>query len=259
MTAHTLGLHETALGYDMAMRLYMDVSKTGYATLNDAANEVLFPNDTARPYKIDVRWECFGQFNRADNTAAFSVGGAELHKVTHLGTTATHVDETFTGAVISGMTKAAEKRFTLESSSTVCAVCINSADIVLYFWQYTCAAQAVGNGVQDASCSNHAPYEGDSVTFSATLKPGAVWHGWYSDAACTQLVSTSQSYTTAAADLTLYAKATREVTGTGSYAKVGSQWAEAQNVYKKINGSWVLQTDDSYKTEMQNGHYKLRS
>lgn len=63
--------------------------------------------------------------------------------------------------------------------------------------------------------------------------------------------------TTAAADLTLYAKATREVTGTGAYAKAGGQWAEAQAVYKKVNGAWNLQTDDSYKTEMQNGKYKI--
>lgn len=131
------------------------------------------------------------------------------------------------------------------------------ASVALYFWQYSCTASAVGNGVDAVSVSNSAPYEGDSVTFTAALKQGATWHGWYSDAACTQLVSTSQVYTTDAADLTLYAKATREVTGTGAYARAGGQWAEAQDVYKRINGEWVLQTDDSYKTEMQNGKYKF--
>ena len=114
--------------------------------------------------------------------------------------------------------------------------------------------------MQSASVSNAAPYEGDSVTFSVALKPGAVWHGWYSDAECTQLVSTDQTYTTAAADLTLYAKATREVTGTGAYAKLNGQYAEAQRAFKKISGAWVLQSDiASVKQEMQNGNYKLRS
>ena len=257
LAAHTLGLHESALGYDMIMRLYMDGSKSGYATLNDAAKAELFPSETARPHQLDVKFASYAQFDRADNSVAFSVSGEELHRASGLGTSATHVDESFTGATIDGMTKTTEMRFTLHSNSTVCAVCVISADLILHFWQYACAANAAGNGIANAAVSNAAPYQGESVTFTATVKPGATWHGWYSDAACTQLVSTSQSYTTAAADLTLYAKATREVTGTGAYARAGGQWAEAQDVYKKINGEWVLQTDNSYKTEMQNGNYKF--
>lgn len=258
LIAHTLELHESSLGNHMVMRLYMDGSTTGYAILNDAARALLFPSSTARPHQLDVKFASYAQFNRADNSVAFSVSGEELHRASGLGTSATHVDESFTGATIDGMTKTTEMRFTLHSNSTVCAVCVISADLTLHFWQYACAANAAGNGIANAAVSNVAPYQGESITFTATLKPGASWHGWYSDAACTQLVSTSQSYTTAAADLTLYAKATREVTGTGSYAKVGGQWAEAQVVYKKVNGAWVLQTDDSYKTEIQNGNYKIK-
>lgn len=50
-----------------------------------------------------------------------------------------------------------------------------------------------------------------SISGSFT-KADAVWHGWYSDAACTQLVSSNQTYTASAADLTLYAHATKNDT-----------------------------------------------
>lgn len=260
LAAHTLGLHESALGYDMIMRLYMGGSKSGYATLNDAAKAELFPSETARPHQLDVKFASYAQFDRADNSVAFSVSGEELHRASGLGTSATHVDESFTGATIDGMTKTTEMRFTLHSNSTVCAVCVISADLILHFWQYACAANAAGNGIANAAVSNAAPYQGESITFTAQLKPGATWHGWYADATCTQLVSTDQTYTTAAADLTLYAKATREVTGTGAYAKLNGQYAEAQRVFKKISGAWVLQSDiAAVKQEMQNGNYKLRS
>ena len=59
--------------------------------------------------------------------------------------------------------------------------------------------------------SNAEPYEGETVTFSAELYNGANFEGWYSDEACTQLVSSSLTYSTTAADLTLYAKATIDV------------------------------------------------
>lgn len=260
LAAHTLGLNESALGYDMIMRLYMDGSKSGYATLNDAAKAELFPSETARPHQLDVKFASYAQFDRADNSVAFSVSGEELHRASGLGTSETHVDESFTGATIDGMTKTTEMRFTLHSNSTVCAVCVISADLTLHFWQYACAANAAGNGIANAAVSNVAPYQGESITFTAQLKPGATWHGWYVDATCTQLVSTDQTYTTAAADLTLYAKATREVTGTGAYAKLNGQYAEAQRAFKKISGAWVLQSDiAAVKQEMQNGNYKLRS
>ena len=106
--------------------------------------------------------------------------------------------------------------------------------------------------------SDSAPYDGDTVTFTANIKAGATWHGWYSDAACTQLVSADQTYTTAAADLTLYAKATAAI-GTGIYIKSSGTFAEAQTAYRKISGAWVLQSDiDAVKQELQNGNYKIK-
>lgn len=130
-------------------------------------------------------------------------------------------------------------------------------DLTLYFTQYSCSANAAGNGIQSASVSDSAPYEGDTVTFTATLKSGATFHGWYSDAACTQLVSTDQTYTTAAADLTLYAKATAAI-GTGIYIKSGGTFAEAQTAYRKTSGTWVKVTDATgLKSEMRNMNLKV--
>lgn len=104
--------------------------------------------------------------------------------------------------------------------------------------------------------SNAAPWDGDGVTFTATLDAGATFDGWYSDAACTQRVSTSLSYTTTAADLTLYAKATQAVpTGTGVYIKRAGAQIQAAAVWQKANGLWAK----SDKTAIDAGkNYQVR-
>lgn len=51
-------------------------------------------------------------------------------------------------------------------------------------------------------------------------------------------MSTELSYTAAAADLTLYAKATPP-TGTGVYLKRAGAQVQAATVWKKENGLWV--------------------
>ena len=83
--------------------------------------------------------------------------------------------------------------------------------LVLYFNQYTMTPHIGTNvqGVKSVNVSTSTPYQGDTVTFSAELVKGATWNGWYSDAACTNLVSTNRNYSfTASSDVTLYAKAT---------------------------------------------------
>lgn len=106
--------------------------------------------------------------------------------------------------------------------------------------EYSFAAQKAGNAVRYATVSSDTGFEGDSITFSVTLKRGAVWHGWYSDASCTQLVSTSQTYTITVADedLTLYAYATREETPTGLWLKQNGAYSEVKALWRKDNGTW---------------------
>ena len=89
--------------------------------------------------------------------------------------------------------------------------------------------------------------------FEAEVAFDYAFSGWYSDEACTTLVSTDNpayittpKYTTEKSSdtsLTLYAKATKNATGTGLYVKSNGTYAEVQRVYKKINGTYVEQTD----------------
>lgn len=249
-TAETL---ELADGNDNAFRLYFDGSKDGYGVLNDTGKDVLFPTRTAISHKVYSSLN--GSRSLGSMHGYLEINGVAIHSASFTSVS----EQRFTSEdIIADAAFGDRIAWHINGAYTSQAYRLHDCTIGLYFYQYSCAANAAGNGIANAAVSNAAPYQGESVTFTAALKSGATWHGWYSDAECTQLVSTSQSYTTAAADLTLYAKATREVTGTGAYARAGGQWAEAQDVYKKINGEWVLQTDDSYKTEIQNGNYKIK-
>lgn len=259
-TAHTLKLSETVSGHGKkAFRLYLNGAKSGYGELNASAKEQLFPTAAARPYMGDITLaNAVRQYGSTSskNQGWITINGGEYCR-TNLTTDDTDYPVTgITDAHITSATRASAIQVHFQSSGTT-IVTAGDAIFTLYFNQYACAANAVGDGIDSVSVSNAAPYDGDSVTFTATIKAGATWYGWYSDAACTQLVSADQTYTAAAADLTLYAKATA-VTGTGIYIKSGGTFAEAQTAYKKISGAWVKVTDASgLKAEMKNMNLKV--
>lgn len=237
----------------------MNGTKNGYATLNSDALDVLYPNATAKPIKADSFFHA-GLLNRNSSCyVALEFDGTEVQKCYPGSLSGKDQNDTgMTNAAILNSTKSSTIRYHLYANSTLNAVGVGEASITLYFNQYACVANTAGNGVEAATVSNATPWDGDSVTFTATLKSGATWHGWYSDAACTQLVSTEQSYSAAAADLTLYAYATKDTSGTGIYLKQNGAYTQAQSAYKKVSGVWVQQTDISaIKSEMQNGKYKL--
>lgn len=230
-------------------------AKSGYAIFNDAAKAVLFPNAVAKPVKADSRIGCGASIKNKNNYCSLEINGTEVHKV--LCADEVGEQDGITNALITEATSATTIRYHLHIDNLFIAAACSVGQLTLYFNRFTCAALTVGNGINSATVSNAEPWDGDTVTFTATLVDGATFDGWYSDAACTQRVSTSLSYTTTAADLTLYAKATVAVTGTGSFVKKNGAWREALAVYKKVSGAWVLQTDDAYKTEIQNGNYKV--
>lgn len=240
-----------------AFRKYLNGSADGYATLKDVAKELLFPSITAHPFKADSVISC--SRNVGTCTVALQFGGKAVHTGNYTSTRQqVRTSNGITNAAITGSTKSTQIRWHIHGPN-FSAQRVKYVDLKLYFNQYACAANAVGNGIDSVAVSDAAPYDGDTVTFTANVKAGATWHGWYSDAACTQLISTSLTHTTAAADLTLYAKATVEVTGIGVYTKVNGAWAEAQNIYKKVSGAWVEQSDiDAVKQELQNGNYKIK-
>ena len=255
LTANGVSLGINLLGTELTIRHYMNGATHGYAQLNSSALDVLFPTASAKPFKLDFG-AYFGQMtNRTANWIELRVDGSALKRWQG---SAGEVSETFTGSAVESMTKSSAIQSYHNSQNTVTGTSTRYLNFTLHFWQYSCSANTAGNGVTSASVSNATPWDGDSVTFTATLKSGATWHGWYSDAACTQLVSTSQSYTASAADLTLYAYATKDTSGTGIYLKQNGAYKQAQAAYKKVNGVWVQQTEvATLKSEMRNGKYKL--
>lgn len=241
----TLGVAATAFAPAVAYRIYLSHAKGEYyAYLTQGGLDLLFPSDTAKPFKADAGVVTASRFSGNTNTNNQMWAYLNGTTTTALNVTTSDQDMIDYGitAGVAGITKSqADFRVYLKHGGTTTAVGGN-AYFKLYFYQYTCSANAVGNGVETASVDKTAPYEGDTVTFTATLKTGATFNGWYSDAACTQLVSSSLTYTTSAADLTLYAKATRE-SGTGLYVKNNGTYSEVQRVYRKINGAYIEQTD----------------
>lgn len=180
-------------------------SSTSTFTMNDAGRNVLFPSAEAKANKVEIWAQTIASLNNNKNTINVAVAGKNAITTQKINTSWTER----TGSVEGTFAKASTSVvYTIKIANGFHAAGVHDTSITAYFWQYSCAANAAGNGVKNVAVSNAEPYEGETVTFSAELKAGATFDGWYSDAACTQLVSTNQTYSTSAADLTLYAKAT---------------------------------------------------
>lgn len=207
----SLGVKATAFAPAVAYRIYTShTKKEYYAYLTQGGLDLLFPSDTAKPFKADAGVVTASRFSGSTSDKNQMWAYLNGTTTTALNVTTDNQDKIDYGITsgVAGTTKSqADFRVYLKHNSGAVAVGGN-AYFKLYFYQYSCSANAVGNGIQSASVSNSSPYEGDTVTFTPKLVNGATWDGWYSDAECTQLVSTEQNYTTSAADLTLYAKAT---------------------------------------------------
>ena len=88
--------------------------------------------------------------------------------------------------------------------------------------------------------------QGKAAIFKAKVRPGYAFAGWYSDEACTVLVSSENpaKVTTPTlsnnevASFTLYALAT-SLSGTGLYLKQNGTHEEAKAIWKKENGIWT--------------------
>lgn len=200
------GLSLNAGGY--AIRKWLNGSNSGYATLNDTAKNVLYPTATSHPFKIDS--EIRGSRSAGSMTVNLEFGGTVVHSESYTSTSlSTKTKTDITDSVVTDSSRNTQIRWNVKGANANTQR-VAHVKLVLYFYQYAMSA-GIGtnaNGVQSVSVSNSAPYYGDTVTFTPKLVNGATWYGWYSDAECTNLVSTSQSYSVAATDLTLYAKAT---------------------------------------------------
>ena len=218
-----------------AFKKYFNGSTDGYATLNDIARNTIFPSSAARPLKADSEISC----SRSGGTCvvALQFNGKDIHSESF--TSITQQVKSKSGIVnaeLTRSTRSTQIRWHVHGGNAS-SQRVKHVILKLYFNQYT--MQAIGDGVATATVSNTSPYQGDSVIFSAVVPSGATWFGWYSDPACTILVSTDQSYSVSPeSDLTLYAKATKTKVGSGVYLKRSGAYSEAFSVYKKQNGVW---------------------
>ena len=114
---------------------------------------------------------------------------------------------------------------------------------------YWCNCSAVTkDGITYAYATTPTLQEKEAI-FEAELSPGYRFLGWYSDEACTTLVSTDNpanvvtpKYTTDMASqtsLTLYAKAIASEVSSGIHLKQNGAYAQAKAIWKKTNGVWA--------------------
>ena len=218
------GLSLNTGGY--AIRLYLNGHTQGSAILNNAAKEVLYPSATAHPFKIDsfIRANKSGgsmtislQFNGTSVQSETGDWGSGLKNKTKEG---------ISDPVVINSNRSTEIKWHIKGSSTVSRFSIASTRLTFYFNQYE-MRPLVGdnaNGIQKVTVSNASPCYGDTVVFTPKLVQGATWAGWYSDAACTNLVSADQNYSVSpSSDITLYAKATINATLYNVSAVAGSE------------------------------------
>ena len=197
-------------------------STTATFTMNDAGRDVLFPSAAAIAHKIDVWAQAIATLNNSKNIINVAIAGQNAITTERIHTSLNE----YTGSVSGSFTKSNTSAiYVIKIANGFHAAGVRDTSITAYFTQYFCAANKVGKGVKNISVSNAAPYEGETVTFSAELYNGANFEGWYSDEACTQLVSSNLTYSTTAADLTLYAKATIDANLYNVSAVAGSEIA----------------------------------
>ena len=197
-------------------------STTATFTMNDAGRDVLFPSAAAIAHKIDVWAQAIATLNNSKNTINVAIAGQNAITTERIHTSLNE----YTGSVSGSFTKSNTSAiYVIKIANGFHAAGVRDTSITAYFTQYFCAANKAGKGVKNISVSNAAPYEGETVTFSAELYNGANFEGWYNDEACTQLVSSNLTYSTTAADLTLYAKATIDANLYNVSAVVGSEIA----------------------------------
>lgn len=197
-------------------------STTATFTMNDAGRDVLFPSAAAIAHKIDVWAQAIATLNNSKNTINVAIAGQNAITTERIHTSLNE----YTGSVSGSFTKSNTSAiYVIKIANGFHAAGVRDTSITAYFTQYSCSANKAGKGVKNISVSNAAPYEGETVTFSAELFKGASFEGWYSDEACTQLVSSNLTYSTTAADLTLYAKATIDANLYNVSAVAGSEIA----------------------------------
>lgn len=211
---------------DHAWRKWLNGSSDGYIILKDNGKAELFPTSTAHPFKADSTMSA----SRSAGTCIVDLqfAGTKVHEESYTsGSQHSKSKENITDSAVIDSTRTTEIKWHVHGKNGD-----NQRgdllELILYFNQYN--AQALisdgSTGIQSVSVSNLTPCYGDTITFSVKLAQDVTFDGWYSDSACTQLVSTDQNYSVSpSSDITLYAKATANVTLYNVSAVAGSEIA----------------------------------
>lgn len=211
LNADGVSLGITAFGNYILARLYMNGGKNGYAILNDTSKAILYPNDKAHPVEADVNFFTSVLTNNKNCLVGLLFDDVQVaSEVPPSSGVYTDVKGLKDEAILQS-SRNSVIRFHLHANNTVNAVTLQEINLSLYFMQYACAAKSVSSTVT-ATVDKVEAYDGDIVTFTATVADGETFEGWYSDVSCTNLVSTDQNYSVSpTSDLTLYAKDTHNV------------------------------------------------
>ena len=196
-----------------AWRKWLNGSTDGYVILKDNGKSELYPTSTAHPFKADSTMSA----SRSAGTCTVDLqfAGTKVHEESYTsGSQTSKSKQNITDSAVTNSTRATEIKWHVYGKNGD----NQRGDLIeltLYFNQYS--AQALigdgANGIQSVSVSNVSPYYGDTITFGIKMVQGATFDGWYSDSACTQLVSAETTYSMApTADVILYAKATTDAT-----------------------------------------------
>ena len=208
--------------------------------MNDTSKDILYPNDKAHPVEADVNFFTSVLTNNKNCLVGLLFDDVQVaSEVPPASGVYTDVKGIKDEAILQS-SKNSVIRFHLQANNTVNAVTLLEINLSLYFMQYACVAKSVSSTVT-ATVDKTEAYDGDIVTFTATVADGETFEGWYSDVSCTNLVSTDQNYSVSpTSDLTLYANATATNV---LYFKANGAYKYATKVYKKVSGTWVEQTD----------------
>lgn len=234
-TVTNLDIDASLLGFKMPLRLWLNT--TGTATYTAAAKAILFPNQYAHPVKVGLTTN-LGVLNTPKLNMYFKADGTTIYSETDLSGTGSdlivyrNIDvQNITNDILATITKNSVLTLTLTQASTglLIAGCLSAENraydatpgikTTMYFNRWHVQAlpgikatsnetnsQANALPYNSITVSNSNPWDYDEVTFNVSLAANGVFKGWYSDAECTQLVSSLESYTTRiTADTTLYA------------------------------------------------------
>lgn len=246
-------------------------SNSGTATMNATGKSFLYPKAGIHPFKADYTFILWNSTD-SDFTSSpssymnfyFKIDGNTIyHKEVAPGktsspTTASDAITDDTNPAILNSTSSSSIVFEITAQKNgLTQMCgISSTNdyqcfIKFYYQQWDLTAQKVGDGWGTLLTPGRV-YNGENVNYSYLVAEGCTFHGWYSDANHTNLISSSYIYnTTASQDLVLYPYVTKDTWALENvYSKTDFQlgsntpgWFKPVHIwYKTLNG-WEAQNN----------------